>query len=324
MFKLFEKKKKIEKPVLWQEEVKMTEFIISMMSEYLKRCQGDIVLVKEEPGLKTELDRLKKLGLGNSENAKLLITKITDIEERKERCEFGKEVVEFIKSLSTELPGSYLISFDQFYGIIQKYHLFCKPIVKYRGIIPSENIVEIEEVKNKLLEWSNEEYSVPKFPLNFWDKSTSNCSYHRFWYVSCVKYRSSRSGNKDVADLIDNHIEKYGSIIGVKHSTSYSDCTFNMDRSEINDVKLNSWLSEYKINGRDDYSLDLDKLTETDLLIAAPKDCFAEEYKVKEMPVDPIVFQYCPFGVVVHSVWGEEADDKVLAEYRELNKSILG
>lgn len=322
MFRLFEKKrKKEEMPVMWQEEVKMTEFIIFMMSEYLKKCQGDIVLVKEEPGLQTELDRLKKIGLGNSENAKLLISKITDIENRKERCEFGKGVVEFIKTMSTEFPGSYLISFDQFFEIIQKYHLYCRPIGKYHGIIPSKNIEEIEVVKDKLLDWS-QNCREPKLPVNYFDCGKSG--YDHFWYVSCIKYRSGRSGNEAVADLIEKYIEKYGSIVGAHYSSSYSDCTLNLDRSEIHDVKFNSWLSEYKIKDRDEYSLDLDKLKATDLLIAAPKDCFAEEYKVKEMPVDPIVFQYSPFGVVVHSVWGEEADDKVLAEYRELNKSILG
>jgi hypothetical protein len=41
------------------------------------------------------------------------------------------------------------------------------------------------------------------------------------------------------------------------------------------------------------------------------------------MPVDPIVFQCCPYGVVIHSVWGEEADDKVLEEYKMLNQKIL-
>jgi hypothetical protein len=42
-----------------------------------------------------------------------------------------------------------------------------------------------------------------------------------------------------------------------------------------------------------------------------------------KMPVDPIVFQCCPYGVVIHSVWGEEADDKVLEEYKTLNQKIL-
>jgi len=310
-------KKKTESQVVV--DTKMTELIIFLMSEYLKKCQGDIVLVSEKPELQDELKRLKKLGLENSENAKLLTTKITEIENKKERCEFGKGVVDFIKSMSVEFPGSYLISFDQFFGIIQKYKLFCKPIGKYRGIIPSENIKEIEVIKDKLLNWSD--YCDPKLPINFCDSNISRN--RRFWYINTINYYSG--GRKDIAESLEDFIEKHGSIIGTDHDTSYSSTSFHLNRSEIKDIKFNSWLNNYDIPGdREDYGFKIEKLNYTDLLIAAPKNCFAEEYKVKEVPVDPIVFQYSPFGVIVHSVWGEEADDKVLTKYRELNKIILG
>ena len=49
MFGLFEKKR----------DVAMTVYILSLMNTYLEQCKGDIVLVKDEPGLTNEL---KKLG----------------------------------------------------------------------------------------------------------------------------------------------------------------------------------------------------------------------------------------------------------------------
>lgn len=59
-----------------------------------------------------------------------------------------------------------------------------------------------------------------------------------------------------------------------------------------------------------------------ELFIAAPKKCFNEHFKVEKAPVDPIVFQRCPYGVVIHSIWGEEADDKTLQEYLNFNSKI--
>ena len=34
--------------------------------------------------------------------------------------------------------------------------------------------------------------------------------------------------------------------------------------------------------------------------------------------VDPIIFQYFPFGVLVYTMWRKEAEDKVFEEYKKL------
>ena len=34
--------------------------------------------------------------------------------------------------------------------------------------------------------------------------------------------------------------------------------------------------------------------------------------------VDPIIFQYCPFGVLIYTMCGKEAEDKVFEEYKKL------
>lgn len=37
-------------------------------------------------------------------------------------------------------------------------------------------------------------------------------------------------------------------------------------------------------------------------------------------PIDPIIFQYCPFGVLIYTMWG--AEDKVFEEYKKLNNLV--
>ena len=34
--------------------------------------------------------------------------------------------------------------------------------------------------------------------------------------------------------------------------------------------------------------------------------------------VDLIIFQYCPYGVLIYTMWGKEAEDKVFEEYKKL------
>lgn len=31
-----------------------------------------------------------------------------------------------------------------------------------------------------------------------------------------------------------------------------------------------------------------------------------------------IIFQYCPFGVLIYTMWRKEAEDKVFEEYKKL------
>ena len=61
------------------------------MNTYLEQCKGDIVLVKDEPGLTNELKKLESLGLGSSENAKLLKAKIKELENKRKTLNLARK-----------------------------------------------------------------------------------------------------------------------------------------------------------------------------------------------------------------------------------------
>lgn len=44
---------------------------------------------------------------------------------------------------------------------------------------------------------------------------------------------------------------------------------------------------------------------------------------VTKKAVDPIVYQPCAYGVLIHSMWGEESEDKVFEEYKRINNLML-
>jgi len=306
LFGLFEKKK----------EIQMTVYILQLMNTYLEQCKGDIVLVKEEPEIENELRKLVDLGLGNSVNAKILKDKIKELNNKKESSKFGQEVFKFMKELRTAFTNSYLISFDQFFKIIEKYNLSVNKIQNYTGIIPQKNINELSIVKNEIL---RDEYRFDNV-LNVYDAKGPNFI-KRFYLVEEVKHRDNPDA-KVKARLFSDFISERGYLI--RYYSSYR----SVGIVDLNDVlsQNNDWIDDkdlYRTNRSSDIILTLSSLERDDLLIAAPKKCFSEKFKISKMPVDPIVFQCCPYGVIVHSVWGEEADDRVLEEYKMLNQKIL-
>jgi len=294
MFGLFEKKR----------DVTMTVYILSLMNTYLEQCKGDIVLVKDEPELINEFKKLESLGLESSENAKLLKTKIKELENKRKNSKFGQEVFEFIKELGSIFPSSYLISFDQFYNILKKYKLTVGRIHNYTGIIPQKNIEEISEVKKRIE--ANRERC--KEVLNYYTRHKGlNGFYDRFYYVKEIRIRDGEY--KKLAKSLEKVLSDKGFLVKYSYGSDYGVSSIGIKDASYN----NDWINEeYRTRRSDDIFLSVNKLDQTDLLIAAPRNCFSTEFKIQEIPVDPIVFQCCPYGVIVHSIWGEEADDKVL------------
>lgn len=311
MFKLFSKKSKDKNFIV--PEMKVQVLILSLMNSYLEQCKGDMVLVKEEPDLEKEFKRLVSLGLSNTENAKLLKSKLDEIQSRKDKSKFGKDVIEWIQDMKKVFPDSYLISFDQFYQILKDYRLVTGFLKNYTGIIPSSNITEIE----KVMEYLKSKKENVLF-LNFFDLPNSGGSYYNYFYfVRGITYRSENE-KKDCI-ILKEIFERYGNLIRKGTNSGWKEETFRLDCIELGGINFNDVVK----GSLDDYKINVEIIDKTELMIAAPRNCFSTEFKVSQMPVDPIVFQCCPYGVIVHSVWGEEADDKVLGEYKMLNQKIL-
>lgn len=64
--------------------------------------------------------------------------------------------------------------------------------------------------------------------------------------------------------------------------------------------------------------LDVHYIRRDEVFIACPKSNLQEKVVIVSHPVDPIIFQYCPFGVLIYTMWGKEAEDKVFEEYKKL------
>lgn len=65
-------------------------------------------------------------------------------------------------------------------------------------------------------------------------------------------------------------------------------------------------------------------LGRNELFVACPPGQLNNpEVTITKKAVDPIVYQPCAYGVLIHSMWGEESEDKVFEEYKRINNLML-
>lgn len=290
----------------------MTAVIVQLMAEYVSQQQA-LISMRENKSALTEYDRLVRLGLGSTKNAQLLKEKIDAVRLTNENYEKAQQLLQFVKKLRSEFSNNtFLISLEQFNAIVEKYDLSLRLLEQYTGVIPEENIHEVEIAVNaasktnlSLNRWINQP---PVSKGSTYNNYSNGCAF----YIDRVRDGRFSDYNTSYYKI---PILKHASVIETK--SSYMD-----DATDANDAHDNNeWFPQcehgvlIKLIGK--------RLSKTDMLIAAPAKCFKENFKVEKIPVDPIIYQICPFGIVIHSVWGEEADDEVLAKYKSFNENLF-
>jgi hypothetical protein len=156
----------------------------------------------------------------------------------------------------------------------------------YTGVIPEENILQLEKILNKI-------YEIPNINENL-------------YFVNGATVEDSDEGRKFGNWLENKRILFLPSTPKLKHDGYYWWRDIAADYPDCPKVKHDA------LN-----MISLTKLENQKLLIAAPAASFKDDFKITIRPKDPIVFQICSYGCLIHSVWGEEADDEVLAKYRK-------
>ena len=259
--------------------------IVNMMEEYFKKEEkkSNSSLLSLDK-VKEKYNRLVRLGLSNSVNAHELKTIIDNHTVYNESIIRAQNLIEYIKKVNSILnKNSYLISFEQFEQVCQKYNLVYNSLENYTGVIPEENIIQLENISNKISE-------IPNINKDL-------------YLVNEVKISSD---GKDFANWVkDKRILYLPSLRTLKFGNQIWNSDIIIDYLDCPKVKYTS--------------LNLviaSKLTNTTFLIAAPETHFKDDFKIT-INEDPIVFQICPYGCLIHSVWGEEANDVVLERYRK-------
>lgn len=292
-------KKKKESTVQTEEVVLQTKLataIILSTNAYLEEAK------QKAKGELTPIDHTRKayrnlviLGLGNTQNALALKKELDTYDSQVSDQQTANRLIDFIK-VARECfgPKTFLVSNTQFEKLCNKYGLAIGPLTSYKGVIPVENIEDIAKVKGNFI---------------------------KFHYSSLLNknilHITSMDLKEEDAYIITDYVKKHNNIV-ILANTSYSkEDSRTWWAQDVSDLRNKvQWPVLNKLIGN--------RIEETDLLIACPpKYLNNPKVTISKKAIDPVIFQYCPYGVLIHTIWGEEAEDVVLKQYLETNNKIV-
>ena len=286
-----------------KQKPKLTDTIILMMTQYLINLQTETISSKSVSELNEEYKQLENIGLGSTENARRIKEKLDFIQKEKDSRNLGQILLDYIKNVH-DIFGitTYLISREQFYELTKKYRLDLRLLSKYRGEVSEENIKIINSIIKKAI--SQNCLSINKI---------SSIKSWRLFFIDSINDRRSVEREDYVAfELIHEHLDLIQNCPGTYDTPG---------KLDYDCVKIyNDWMKYIEYGSIVDfYGKYLDS---GDLMVAAPRSCFNEDNPV--IQGNPIVYQVCPYGVLVHLIIGEEADQGVFEEYQNITNDLLG
>lgn len=245
------------------------------------------MLDNNKSNIMQEYDRLKSLGLENTQNAKELKKNILPVSIEK-----LKQFIDLIREMRSHFGDkTILISHKAFKDICERYKLEIDLLNKYTGVIPKENILDLVNAKEKINSFIYQDC------LN---KGITN---HQLLVVH--RYKIHRGDEPFRSFLKENNY-----MLEIKFPLSVYKPIDIIGAVKDLDYTYNTLTDIYGT-----------LLTKDDFLIACPEKYLNNSnIKISKKAVDPIVFQHTPYGILIYTVWGEEAEDSVLKRYLEFNR----
>ena len=284
--------KEEEKPVVVKVPTKsvveptIKESLANLAIEVIGASERTALVPLKEDNISAKYSELVKLGLKNSANAKVLKKQLDNINYYNNTILKAQELLKYLKDVNNLLGNSVtLVNTSTFYELCRKYKLFIGLLQDFTGVIPAQNLNELMDINNKLRTNDN----VYKLHINY-----------QLVRVNKISNYSKRSDS-----YVKERLEYYFNIL-------------QMATYRMSDVSLYNDKNFKKEKWAEHVYVDIDGVAPDDFFIACPKSNLQERPVIMSKPIDPIIFQYCPFGVLIYTMWGDEAEDKVFEEYKKL------
>lgn len=282
---LFSSKKMDKEPVkkvLENPTLSIKESLANLAIEVVGTSENAALAPLRGDSISTKYEELIALGLENSANARFLKQQLDNINNYNNAILKAQELLKYIESINILLGNSViLVSTDAFYTLCHKYGLSIGYLHEFTGVIPSANLEELMDISQKL------HYNINILDIN---KNIER--------VKGISNYSSKSGTF-IQEYLSHTFNIVRRINGYGHSLSKTVEFENED-----------WAKKVYFEP--------DSMSRDSFFIACPKSNLQEKLVITNKLVDPIIFQYCPFGVLIYTMWGEEAEDKVFEEYKKL------
>lgn len=255
--------------------------------EYMKQWRSDIVDEKE---LKRN-EMLKELGFTSS---KSFSQSEEAVKASRKRMVFNWYYKNFTNCI--------FVRMEDFTDLLAKYNLTCGRLSSYTGEIPYENLVEIKQVSDKLKEIGEE---------NQYSNKINDCN--------TIGYLEKKPLYHCVLDGHDYGIMDFNKCRELIHIAIFGGKELKKEKIQdeyfYNERKISA--EEYNVIEDKRKRFPFNNRTKTapeELFIAAPVQEMKSDLNSEIMSLDPIVFQLFPYGVVIFSKWGDEANDPILEE----------
>ena len=271
-------------------EPTIKESLANLAIEVIGASERTALVPLKEDNISAKYSELVKLGLKNSANAKVLKKQLDNINYYNNTILKAQELLKYLKDVNNLLGNSVtLVNTSTFYELCRKYKLFIGLLQDFTGVIPAQNLNELMEINNKLRTNDN----VYKLHINY----------------QLVRVNKISNYSKSSDSYVKERLEYYFNIL-------------QMATYRMSDVSLYNDKNFKKEKWAEHVYVDIDWVASDDFFIACPKSNLQERPVIMSKPIDPIIFQYCPFGVLIYTMWGDEAEDKVFEEYKKLNNLV--
>ena len=271
-------------------EPTIKESLANLAIEVIGASERTALVPLKEDNISAKYSELVKLGLKNSANAKVLKKQLDNINYYNNTILKAQELLKYLKDVNNLLGNSViLVNTSTFYELCRKYKLFIGLLQDFTGVIPAQNLNELMDISNKL-------------------RINDNASKLRINY-QLVRVNKISNYSKRSDSYIKERLEYYFNIL-------------QMATYRMSDVSLYNDKNFKKEKWAEHVYVDIDWVASDDFFIACPKSNLQERPVIMSKPIDPIIFQYCPFGVLIYTMWGDEAEDKVFEEYKKLNNLV--
>lgn len=265
-----------------QKSLTMDKELSKLAVDLVGASEGTALIPLKSNDMSGEYDRLCELGLGNSANAKFLKDRIRDINAYNRNILKARELLDYIKTINKFLGDSVILVSTS--AFYELCHKYNLSIGRLQDYTGVVPAANLEELARIKYELNNKYY---KLHIN-----------EDIWRVTGI-HNYSGCSNK----LIQKSLDATFGIFKVEMGWKIKDF-----------FKNQSWA--------DHVVFDRTCVDKNCFFIACPKSNLQEKTVIVSHPVDPIIFQYCPYGILVYTMWGEEAEDKVFEEYKKLNNLI--
>lgn len=281
----------VKVPIKSVVEPTIKESLANLAIEVIGASERTALIPLKENNVSTKYSELVKLGLENSANAKILKKQLDNINYYNNTILKAQELLKYLKDVNNCLGNSViLVNTSTFYELCRKYNLSIGLLQDFTGVIPTQNLNELMDISNKLHTDNN--------------ASRLHINYQTVWVNRISNYSGGKSDS-----YVKERLEYYFNILQV-HTYSLSDISL----CHAENFTEEKWA--------DHVFVDVDYVTPDNFFIACPKFNLKERPVIISKPIDPIIFQYCPFGVLIYTMWGDEAEDKVFEEYKKLNNLV--